>query len=220
MPNVDPLLEQARHKIRLPTSRKEFRVFVFGPALDESEEVELPSTPPTDHDGLQSHAKYLRHLTVKKLREKEWTVDLGESSSIKEFWHSLGIKNPAAMELSHARRLCGAIIIFPASVGAISELGLFIGFAGLAKKTLAIVHSEFKEHKSFFRLGLLKMLKIQHGTFEYEDYLDADKCVELACEHVDEQWTKLELDQHVVDQAKVIEHERKGGAFETEAGTT
>ncbi len=119
------------------------------------------------------------------------------------------------MEVSHGVKLCGAIIMFPTSVGSISELGLFVGLGGLAKKTIAIVHSEFKEHQSFFRLGLLKMLKIRNGTFEFEDYLNAEKCIDLASEFVDDQWTKLNLDQHLLDEAKVLATERKGGAFES-----
>lgn len=220
MPDAITLLEQAGQKIRLPVSKEQFRVFVFGPALTPTENVELPTAPPSDRDGLQHHAKYLRFLTAKKLSEAGWTVDFGESTSIQKFWSSLGIKNPGAMELSHAGKLCGAIIMFPTSVGSISELGLFVGFGGLAKKTLAIVHSEFKEHQSFFRVGLLKMLKIRHGTFEFEDYQEADKCIDLACEFVDDQWTKLNLDQHLIDEAQVLTLERKGGAFETGSGTT
>lgn len=220
MPDDDTLLEQARGKIRLPVGKDQFRVFVFGPALSPSETVALPTTPPSDRDGLQQHAKYLRFLTAKKLREAGWTVDFGESTSIQTFWSSLGIKNMGAMELSHGGKLCGAIIMFPTSVGSISELGMFVGFGGLAKKTLAIVHSEFKEHKSFFRVGLLKMLKIQHGACEFEDYLKAEQCIDLACEYVDEKWTKLNLDEQRINEAQVLTLERKGGAFETGAGTT
>lgn len=215
MPDENTLLEQARQKIRMPVGKEMFRVFVFGPALNPGEIVDLPTVPASDRDWLQQHAKYLRFLTAKKLRESGWTVDLGESESIQKFWNSLGIKNLGAMEVSHARTLCGAIIVFPTSVGSISELGLFVGFGGIAKKVLAIVHSEFKEHKSFFRVGLLKMLKIRHGAYEFEDYLKADKCTELACDFVDDQWTKLSLDQHQIEEAQVLRHERKGGAFET-----
>jgi len=64
------------------------------------------------------------------------------------------------------------------------------------------------------------MLKVRHGTFEFEDYLEADKCMALACEFVDDQWTKLNLDQHLIDEAQVLSLERKGGAFETGSGTT
>jgi hypothetical protein len=41
MPNDEALLEQAGKKIRLPVSKEQFRIFVFGPAMDPSEEVEL-----------------------------------------------------------------------------------------------------------------------------------------------------------------------------------
>jgi len=215
MPDDITLLEQAGQKIRLPVSKEQFRVFVFGPALTPTENVEVPTAPPSDRDGLQHHAKYLRFLTAKKLREAGWTVDFGESTSIKKFWSSLGIKSTGSMELSHARKMCGAIIMFPTSVGSISELGMFVGFGDLAKKTLAIVHSEFKEQQSFFRVGLLKMLKTQQGTFEFEDYLNADKCIELACEYVDEKWEKLSLDQYRIDHAQALLLERKGGVFET-----
>jgi hypothetical protein len=218
MPNDEALLEQAGKKIRLPVSKEQFRIFVFGPALNPSEEVELPTSQPADHDGLQKHAKYLRYLTAKKLREAGWTVDFGETNSIQQFWSSLGIKNPAAMELSHAKKLCGAIIIFPTSVGAISELGLFVGFGSLAKKTLAIVHSEFRDHHSFFRIGLLKMLKIRNGTFEFEDYINAQKCIELALEFVEDQWTKLSLDDDLINEAQLLTLERKGGSFEKGSG--
>lgn len=215
MPDENTLLEQAGQKIRMPVRKEMFRVFVFGPALNPGDIVDLPTVPPSDRDWLQQHAKYLRFLTAKKLSDSGWTVDLGESESIQKFWSSLGIKNLAAMELSHGAKLCGAIVMFPTSVGSISELGLFVGFGGLAKKTLAIVHSEFKEHKSFFRVGLLKMLKIRDGSFEFEDYVNADKCVEIACEFVDDQWTKLNLDDHLLNEARVIAAARKGGAFET-----
>lgn len=217
MPDDNEILAQARQKIRLPVNKEQFRIFVFGPALEPDENVDPPTLPPSDRDGLQQHGKYLRFLTAKKLREEGWSVDFGETASVQKFWNSLGIKNPAVMETSHAGKLCGAIIMFPTSVGSISELGLFVGFSGLAKKTLAVVHSEFKEHRSFFRVGLLKMLKIRHGAFEFEDYLNADKCVALATEFVDDQWTKLNLDQHQIDEAKVLIAERKGGAFEAGA---
>lgn len=104
--------------------KEQFRVFIFGPALTPAEIVEVPTAPPSDRDGLQHHAKYLRFLTAKKLRDAGWTVDFGESTSIQQFWASLGIKNTGAMEVSHGGRLCGAIIMFPASVGSISELGI------------------------------------------------------------------------------------------------
>jgi hypothetical protein len=215
MLNDETLLEQAQQKIRLPISKEQFRVFVFGPALNPEEEVNSPASAPSDHDGLQHHAKYLRYMTAKKLREAGWTVDFGETGTIKDFWASLGIKNLAAMEISHARNMCGAIIIFPTSVGAISELGLFVGIKRLADKTLAIVHSEFKDHQSFFRVGLLKMLKINRGTSEFEDYADAKKCIQIALEFVDDQWTKFSLDNYLIDDAKVVALERKGGIFET-----
>jgi len=214
MLNDEALLKEAGKKIRLPVRKEQFRIFVFGPRMDPSEEVELPTSPPSDHDGLQRHAKYLRFWTAKKLREDRWTVDFGETTSIKHFWSSLGIKNAAAMEVGHARKLCGAIIIFPTSVGAISELGLFAGLPSLAKKTLAIVHSRFKDHKSFFRVGLLNMLKIQHGTYEFEDYLNTQKCLELAVEFAENQWTKLALDEYLIEEAQSLTFGRKGGAFE------
>ncbi len=213
--NDETLLEQARQKIRLPISKEQFRVFVFGPALNPDEEVKLPESHPSDRDGLQHHAKYLRYVTAKQLREAGWTVDFGETKSIQTFWSSLGIKNMAAMEATHAKKLCGAIIIFPTSVGAISELGLFVGMRGIADKTLAIVNSDFKEHQSFFRVGLLKMLKIRSGTFEFEDYANAKKCIQTALEFVDDQWTKFSLDNDLIDDAKVVALERKGGIFET-----
>jgi hypothetical protein len=215
MLNDETLLEQARQKIQFPISKEQFRVFVFGPALNPEDTIKLPESHPSDRDGLQHHAKYLRYITAKQLREAGWTVDFGETKSIQSFWGSLGITNPAAMELSHARKLCGAIIIFPTSVGAISELGLFVGMRGIADKTLAIVHSEFKEHQSFFRVGLLKMLKIRSGTCEFEDYLNAKKCIKLAVEFVEDQWMKFSLDNDVIADAKVIALERKGGGFES-----
>ena len=214
MPNDEALLEQAGKKIRLPVSKEQFRIFVFGPAMDPSEEVELPTSPPSDHDSLQKHAKYLRYGTAKRLREERWTVDFGETKSIRHFWSSLGIKNAAAMEVGHARKLCGAIIIFPTSVGAICELGLFAGRPSIAEKTLAIVHSDFKDHQSFFRVGLLNMLKIQRGSYEFEDYLNAQKCIELAVEFAENQWTKLNLDEDLIDEAQSLTLGRKGGAFE------
>jgi hypothetical protein len=213
MPDDNALLEQAGRMIHLPVTKERFRVFVFGPALSASEEVEAPTAPASDRDGLQQHARYLRYITVRKLREAGWTVDLGESTCVRKFWSALGIKNLGAMELSHGGRLCGAIIMFPTSVGSISELGMFVGFGGLAKKTLAIVHTEFKEQSSFFRLGLLKMLKIQQGSFEFEDYANAEKCIALACEYVDDKWTKLHLDEQQIEQARVLALERTGGPF-------
>jgi len=212
MQNEEELLEQFKEKIDLPVKKQNFRVFVFGPALSPSDEVSAPLNPPCG-DGLSMHAKYLRYLTAKKLRDEGWTVDFGETESIQKFWRSLGIPSHAAMEVHHASKLCGAIVIFPTSVGSISELALFTGMPWIAKKTLAIIHSEFKEHKSFFRLGLLRLLKIQHGQFEFEDYSSAEKCADLAVEFVEDQWTGVSLDKLYIDDAKILNLEQKGGSY-------
>ena len=118
------------------------------------------------------------------------------------------------MELTHARKLCGAIIIFPASVGAICELGLFAMYPSFAEKTLAIVHSEYEDHKSFFRLGLLKLLKITHGYFEFEDYQNFANCAKQASEFVDDQWTNFSLEDDAIAEGRLLELKRKGTNFE------
>jgi hypothetical protein len=110
--------------------------------------------------------------------------------------------------------VCGAIIVFPASVGAICELGLFAGVEGVAKKTLAIVHSDFQNHTSFFRVGLLKIFKMRYGSQEFANYSSHDVCVQKAIEFVDERWTKLNLDSGTIADAEVLMLEQKGGNFE------
>lgn len=214
MPADKELLEQAGKKIQLSILKEEFRVFVFGPGMDPAEVVPAPASPVSTQAGLVEHAKYLRFLTTQKLREAGWTVDFGETQSIQQFWATLGIKNSAAMEISHAKKLCGAIIIFPASIGAICELGLFAGDFRLAEKTFAIVHSEYKDHKSFFRLGLLRLLKIGRGTFEFSDYEDFDGCTRQAVDFVEDQWTNFSLEEDAIANGQLLELKRKGTNFE------
>jgi len=214
MPDEDSLLAEARQRIQLSIPKEEFRVFVFGPGMDPTDVVASPTSDVTTQPGLVEHAKYLRFLTAQKLKKDGWTVDFGETKSIQKFWASLGFKNFAAMEYTHAKKFCGAIIIFPASVGAICELSLFANSSQLAEKTVAIVHSEYENHQSFFRVGILKLLRARRGRIEFEDYQDFESCAKHAIEFVEDQWTNFSLEDDAINDGNLLAQKRKGTSFE------
>jgi hypothetical protein len=180
-------LALAKAKLTPAITKGQFAVFVFGPAL--STDNSKPGGAASSHSEVVKHAQYLRFLTRERLREMGFAADYGEAEDILNFWQKLfSSPNTAASEVLHARHVCGAIIIFPASVGSIAELGLFVHKGDIAQKTLAIVHRSYDGASSFFRRGLLELFTIFSGRREFVDYSDHEACLEEAVRFVKGQY--------------------------------
>jgi hypothetical protein len=211
---LDPY-EQARRIIQPDFPNTKFHVFVLGPALKPTEELLKPTEPPIDHESIVTHARFLRYLTKKGLSSLGYPVDFGEAEDIKEFWQSqFHATDPGSVELLHASKFCGAIIVFPSSVGSISELGLFTPVEKIAEKTLAVVHKAFENDASFFRKALLEVFVQEKGRREFIDYSDHDNCVKLAIEFVNGKYQKLLRDLMKINAGKEIEAKLHGSIFQ------
>ena len=169
-----------------PGLRKEdFRVFVFGPYLLPSDTVDAPGVAAELHEEVVSHAKYLRYATRKALEQKGFTVDFGETREVLEFWEShFGSPDPGTSEELQAQLLCGAVVMYPSSVGSICELGMFARQKKIAEKMLAIVHTRYEHDKSFFREGLLEVFQQENGRVRFVDYSKHEACIEAAIRFV------------------------------------
>ena len=187
MADSNEALALAKAKITPAIKKEQFAVFVFGPALRQNNPK--PEGAASSHSDVAKHAQYLRFLTRERLRQMGFTADYGEAGDILKFWQELfSSPNEAASEVLQARHVCGAIVIFPASVGSIAELGLFVHKGDIAQKTLAIVHDGYHAEASFFRQGLLELFTVFSGRREFVDYANHDACVEEAVRFVKGQY--------------------------------
>ena len=186
----------------LPAVKPEqFRVYVFGPGLTEDAVVEPPPAEPAGTAELTEHARYLRYLTRQRLQQAGFTAEFGEAADLLDFWRDFfNSANPAMTEIFHARKACGAIVIFPASVGPIAELALFARNTAIAEKTCAIVHDGYASAESFFRQGVIELFEDHNGKTKYVNYTNHEACVGYALRFVRGKFSKLigEVDE-VID---------------------
>src|SRR5437762_5818232 len=156
MPSQDPLAA-AKADLKPAFKPQDFSVFVFGPALGSIPVLE-PTSPVSDHAQVVEHARYLRYLTRQRLEELNFRADFGEAKDVFKFWSEFfSSPDEASTEIRHADKACGAVIIFPASFGAIAELALFARHPRIAAKTVAIVHEGYALANSFFRKGIMEL---------------------------------------------------------------
>jgi hypothetical protein len=204
----------AKAKLTPAITTGQFAVFVFGPALPS--EALNPNGIVSSHDDAVKHAEYLRFRTRERLREIGFAADFGEAADILDFWQRLlQSPNAAATEVLHARYVCGAIVIFPATVGSIAELALFVHKGDIAQKTLAIVHHGYNAASSFFRRGVLELFRIFSGRLEFVDYSDHDACVEEAVRFVKGQYYR-QMDE--IGDLKWLASRNPGSVFDHAMG--
>ena len=166
---------------------------MLGPFLETHSVVSKPETPCDDHNSVVEHARYLRFQTKLALEAAQYTVDFGEAMSILEFWQrSYRASDPGSAEILHADKACGAIVIFPSSVGSMCELGLFAAQHGIAQKTLAVVHKKYEADSSFFRQALLKVFKAENGDVIFKDYANEAECAQAAVDFVDAKYNSFQ----------------------------
>lgn len=186
------LVQLAQEAAKPPVEKSKFRVFVFGPSLNPADTVVPPTIEPTTHDAIVEHAKYLRFVTKKALEAEGFTVDYGETREIYEMWSKLFSKGDVgSFELHHARSNCGAIVVFPSSVGSICELTLFAPVEKIAKKTLAIIHDTYTNQDSFFRNAVVAIFQQENGAPQFLDYRNHAACAKAAVVFVEGKWQKF-----------------------------
>lgn len=205
----------ALHTLIKPAfERNRFRVFVLGPALKPSESVPRPHTHASTHEAVIQHARYLRSETRKSLLSAGYSVDFGETKELQKFWsENFRANDPGSAEILHAKTACGAIIVFPSSVGSISELGMFAPSSRIANKTLAIVHKRYEKDKSFFRKALLVIFEQENGKCAFINYAKHKSCVEAAVNFVDGKYQKYLRDLYEINDSKLKEASYSGTIF-------
>ena len=209
------LLKAAIDSIQAPFPRSNFRVFVLGPALNVDVTVAKPASSPSTHDSILEHARYLRSLTKVRLSQLGYPVDFGETKELLRLWSNrFRASDPGSAEILHARKVSGAIIVYPSSIGSISELGMFAPYGDIAEKILAIVHKSYENDNSFFRKALLEVLRQEKGSREFIDYADEQACINAAVEFVDGQYQKLLRDYIEIESGKLREAKLGGTLFE------
>lgn len=180
--------------------RSRFPIFVFGPYLPENEVVAKPSKRAKDH------SKYLRYSAKEQLKESGFKVQFGESNDVINVWQQhIRSQDLASSELHHAHYICGAVIIFASSVGSFCELGLFASYESIISKTIVIVDSKYKDHRSFLNDGLLKIVEQENGRVIFEDYRDHAKCVRIATQYAEGKFTKIQRDFLQLEQSRAKE---------------
>ena len=193
-----------------------FRVFVLGPALKPSASVSKPHGRVTTHEAVIRHARYLRCEIRKSLLSAGYSVDFGEAKDLQRFWYkNFRAKDPGSAEMLHAQNACGAIIIFPSSVGSISELGMFAPSSRIANKTLAVVHKQYEKDKSFFRRALLEVFEQENGKCVFINYAKHKSCVEAAVNFVNGKFQKHLRDLYQISDSKLKEANYSGTIFAT-----
>lgn len=212
MAHVDPDIIAFVKGLNPKVTKEKFRVFLFGPSLTDGESVPEPAAGAT----IESQAKFLRHFLLEKLKEKNWQIDLGESDDIIRSWTKLDETiDPGNMEYHHALYACGAIVILPSSPGSFCEIGLFATTKEISRKTLAIVHVEFKKSKSFFRRGLVRIFQQRAGKCTYESYYEKEAILEAAEEFIEDRFNSYHWDHHDIRQGEKRTREQTGtdGAY-------
>jgi hypothetical protein len=204
-------LDEAKRLLKPAIERTEFRVFVFGPALEPAQIVSCPTSTANSHEAVADYATYLRYSTKQRLEDRGFTVDYGETPAVLDFWQKFFRSNAAATEMSHANKACGAVIIFPATFGSMAELALFALKASIAEKTLAIVHQDYESAESFFRRGLLELFETYNGKVKYLDYTKTEACVRHAERYVEGKYWKVCQD---VDDYREIKSRHHGKVFQ------
>ena len=205
-------LTLAKAAIKPAIAPADFRVFVFGPALDPAATIPVPTCSVVGHEGLNQHAQYLRYFTKHALEKEGFTVDYGETKEVLEFWTKrFKSGNPGRTEMLHASKVCGAIIIFPSSIGSISELALVARDGLIAEKTMAIVHDAYENDPSFFRLGVVELFQDYNGRTNYLDYTKHDHCVGYAKRFVEGKYHRALEELHDI---KYKKSRYKGGIYE------
>lgn len=189
---MNKLFKEAKQKLKPAIERSKFRVFVFGPGLTDGQKVDKPTVDADTHAGAEAHARYLRFATRQALEKLGFAVDYGESNDVLEFWQDTFLAvDPATVEISHAERLCGAIIVYPSSIGSICELGLFASRKWVCEKAVAIVHERYTNDKSFFRQGLLEFFDQEGGRHLFRNYTNHDDCITEAIKFVRKRYSSL-----------------------------
>ena len=217
MDNKRNLSDLIKDNIKPSIQPKDFRVFVFGPSLAPSEVVDEPDRAiNNNHDDILKHARYLRYLTKDAIKKDGFPVDFGETQEVIDLWNKkFKSADLGSTEIHHARLVCGAIIIYPSSIGSFCELGIFSPFEDISKKTLAIVHKPFSDDNSFFRKGLIELFQQEHGKCEFIDYKDYELCIKAAVNFVRNKFQKMLRDQEWVRYGTRKKKELDGTAFET-----
>jgi len=149
------------------------------------------------------HGRYLRYATKLKLETKGYSVEFGETKEMYEFWmNHFGAGDLGSVELLHARKMSGAIIVYPSSIGSISELGMFATNDRISEKTFALVHKSFENDNSFFRKALLEVFGQENGKYKFIDYSDHSACVAEALNFVEGKYQKLLRDYDSIETAE------------------
>jgi hypothetical protein len=188
--------------------KDKFRIFLFGPALRADQVVVEPGAA----DPLIEHARFLRYFVAKVLRDAGWVVDFGESLEVREMWTTLrGPVDLGMMEYEHAFAVCGAIVILPSSPGSFCEMGLFAGSKDISKKTLAVVHADYKEDQGFFRQGLVGVFRSRFGECAYEPYKDKNAVLTAIREFVEARFRSTQWDDFDIIAGERRKHERALG---------
>jgi hypothetical protein len=191
-----------------------FEVFVFGPYLRPNQKVRKPIGRPNNHEGINAHARYLRQATRKKLIAEGFSVEFGETRKMLDFWtNKFKSPDPGSSEILHARKVSGALVIFPSSVGSICELSMFAPISEIASKTLAIVHKKFENDHSFFRCAMLEVFDAENGKPTFLPYDKHEQCVAAAVLFVKKKYNKLLRDYEKMESAELVRRSYHGTAL-------
>jgi hypothetical protein len=212
VPSGSDALAEAKAALTPLLSKEEFSVFVFGPALRGGQQMRQPKCGTSSHANVARHAEYLRHRTKAALEAEGFTAALGETPSVLKFWQGFfSSPNEAVSEILEARKVCGAVVIFPASFGSLAELCLFARQGGIAEKTVAIVDKTYESASSFFRRGVLELFETFSGTTKFLDYKDEKACIQRVLTFVEGRYHRV-LDE--IDQGQYITARHRGHVFE------
>ncbi len=210
--SVSNPLEEAKAALVPQISKEEFPVFVFGPALRKRSLGRRPRCGTSTHADVMRHAEYLRYRTKVALEAEGFPAIFGETPSMLKFWQGfLSSPNQAVSEILEAKRVCGAVVIFPASFGSLAELCLFARPSKIPDKKLAIVDKTYENASSFFRQGVLELFESSSGTIKFVDYKDEEKCIERIIRFVAGRYHRA-LDE--MDMGEYVNARHRGHIFE------
>ena len=187
--NLSAIIES----IPIKVGKDKFRIFLFGPSLKADQIV----AEPRFDDSLIDHARFLRYFVAKVLRDAGWLVDFGEDPQMLEMWAKLrGPIDQGKMEYDHAFAACGAIVVLPSSPGSFCEMGLFASSKDISRKTLAVVHAEYKDAQSFFRQGLVRVFQSRSGRCAYETYKNKEAVLAAIREFIEDRFNSYQWDEN------------------------